>query len=121
VAINKFEPEPWGRPTNPDGCRGPYDDSDPVKRVTIELIVTNQSNRTIPDHWYPVFYSAQGQVPTTCIWYYDNTAIQPGETTYVTFATHVEANDWVQALMLDELGYQVVICFNAAGQVVACP
>jgi hypothetical protein len=121
LSINKIEPEPWGRPTNPDGCNGPYNDRDPVKRFTIELIVTNQSNRTIPDDWYPVFYTAQGQTPTTCVWYYDNTAVQPGETTYVTFATHVETNDWVQSMRLSELGYDVVVCFNAAGQVVACP
>jgi hypothetical protein len=60
-------------------------------------------------------------MPTTCIWYYNNTAVQPGETTYVTFATHVETYDWVQSLTLDELGYRVVICFNAASQVVTCP
>ena len=121
VAINKVEPEPWGRPTNPDGCNGPYNDRDPVKRVTIEVVVTNQSNRTIPDGWYPVFYSAQGKTPKTCVWDYGDTSVQPGETTYVTFATHVELNDWVQRLVLDELGYQVVVCFNSSGQVVACP
>jgi len=32
----------------------------------------------------------------------------------------VEVNDWVQALTLDELDYQVTICFNSAAQVVAC-
>lgn len=121
VAINKIEPEPWGRPTNPDGCNDPFNDRDPVKRFTIEIIVTNQSNRTIPDGWYPVFYSAQGRIPVTCVWPYKDMSVQPGETAYATFATHVESNDWVQRMVLDELGYQVIVCFNAAGQVVACP
>jgi hypothetical protein len=120
VAINKIEPEPWGRPTNPDGCNGPYNDRDPVKRFTIEIILYNQSDRYIPDGWYPLFHSAKGDAPPTCVWYYDNTAVQPGETIYVTFATHVELDDWVQNMVLDELGYELVVCFNPAGQVVAC-
>ena len=82
--------------------------------------MTNHSNQTIPDDWYPVFITYQGKMPTTCIFDYD-AAIQPGETTYVTFATHVESSDWVGALMLDELGYQVFICFNSAAQVMTCP
>ena len=120
VSINKAIYEPWGRPTNPDGCSGPYNDKDPVRRFTVEFVVTNQSSRYIPDRWYPHFYSAQGEVPQVCVWYYDNTAIEPGETTYVTFATHVESDDWVQAMVLDEIGYELVLCLNGAGQVVAC-
>jgi hypothetical protein len=121
VAINKIEPEPWGRPTNPDGCNAPFNDRDPVKRFTIEIVVTNQSDRTIPNGWYPAFRSSQGQTPVTCIWSYDDMSVQPGETAYATFATHVELNDWVQRMVLDELGYQVTICFNASAQVVVCP
>jgi predicted component of type VI protein secretion system len=120
VSINKAIYEPWGRPTNPDGCSPPYNDKDPVRRFTVEFVVTNQSNRYIPDQWHPHFYSAKGDVPEVCVWYYDNTAIEPGETTYVTFATHVESDDWVQAMVLDEIGYEVIICLNAAGQIVAC-
>jgi hypothetical protein len=121
IAINKVVLEPWGRPRNADGCNGPYNDKDPVRRLTVEIVLTNQSNRYVPDGWYPTFYTARGQVPPTCIWYYNNTAVQPGETTYVTFATHVDLDDWVQAMVLDELDYAVMVCFNAAGQVVNCP
>ena len=121
VSINKIDLEPWGRPTNPDGCNGPYNDSDPVRRFTIELIVTNQTNRTMEQGWLPVFYTAREQIPETCIWVYDNMSIQPGETAYVTFVTHVESDDWVQVMALGDMDYQVFICFNAAGQVVACP
>jgi hypothetical protein len=121
LSINKIEPEPWGRPQSADGCNRPYNDRDPVKRFTIELVMTNNSDRWIPDGWFPTFYSSDGTSPPTCIWYYDNTAVQPGETTYVTFATHVELNDWVQSLIIDELGYQTRICFNSAAQVISCP
>jgi hypothetical protein len=121
IALNKSVLEPWGRPTNADGCNGPYNDRDPVRRLTVELVLTNQSDRYIPDGWYPTFHTAKGQVPPTCVWYYDNIAVQPDETIYVTFATHVNLDDWVQAMVIDELGYAVMVCFNAAGQVVNCP
>ena len=38
---------------------------------------------------------------------------------YVTFATHVESDDWVRAMVFEGLVYQVTVCFNAAAQVVA--
>ena len=43
-----------------------------------------------------------------------------GEVIYMTFATHIESDDWVRAMVFEELGYQVTVCFNAAVQVVAC-
>jgi hypothetical protein len=112
--------EPWGRPADPGGCKGPYDDRSPVRRFTVEVILTNNSNRYIPDAWYPTFYSAKGRSLPACIWYYNNTAVQPGESTDVTFATHLEGDDWVTALVFDELNYTVSICLNGAGQQVAC-
>lgn len=42
------------------------------------------------------------------------------EVIYVTFATHVGSDDWVRAMVFEELGSQVTVCFNAAAQVVAC-
>jgi S1-C subfamily serine protease len=113
--------EPWGRPLDPDGCSGPYNDESPVRRLTVEIILTNNSNQFIPDRWGPTFFSAGGQVLETCAWLYDNMSVQPGETANVTFATHMEANDWVSAIVFDELGYTTTLCLNPAGQVVACP
>ena len=112
--------EPWGRPLDPDGCNGPYNDQSPVRRFTVEVILTNNSNSFIPDGWGPTFYTASGQIPPTCTWYYENIAVQPGEIINVTFATHVEANDWVSALVFDELGYTATLCLNGSGQMVAC-
>ncbi len=112
--------EPWGRPANPDGCNGPYDDESPVRRFTVEVILTNNSNRFIPDHWSPVFISASGNPLPTCIWYYNNTTVQPGEIIDVTFATHTEANDWVKALVFDELNYTLTVCLGPSGQAVSC-
>jgi hypothetical protein len=112
--------EPWGRPLDPDGCSGPYNDDSPVRRLTVEVILTNNSNSFIPDNWGPTFFSASGQILQTCAWLYDDMAVQPGETINVTFATHMEANDWVSAMVFDELGYTVTLCLNPSGQVVGC-
>jgi hypothetical protein len=121
VDINKIEPEPWGRPKNADGCNRPYDDRDPVQRFTIEVILTNHSDQWIPDGWAPEFFSADGRVPPVCVWDYGDTAVEPGEVTYLTFATHTELSDYVQAMVFYELGYEHRTCFNSAGRVVACP
>ncbi len=112
--------EPWGRPLDSGGCKGPYDDESPVRRFTVEVILTNNSNRFIPDHWSPTFVSASGRPLPTCIWYYNNTAVQPDETINVTFATHLETDDWVSALVFDELGYTLAVCLNPSGQAVPC-
>jgi hypothetical protein len=112
--------EPWGRPVNPDGCNGPYNDESPVRRFTVEVILSNNSDRFIPDHWTPVFVSASGRPLPTCIWYYNNTTVQPDEIINVTFATHLESDDWVKALVFDELGYTLTVCLSPSGQMVSC-
>jgi len=112
--------EPWGRPLDSGGCQGPYDDESPVRRLTVEVILTNNSKQFIPDHWSPTFVSASGRSLPTCIWYYNNTAVQPGEVIDVTFATHLETDDWVSALVFDEMNYTVTICLNPAGQAASC-
>jgi len=86
----------------------------------VETILTNNSNRFIPDWWSPVFISAKGRALPTCVWYYNNTVVQPGETINVTFATHLEGDDWVTALVFDELNYTVSICLNGGGQQIPC-
>jgi hypothetical protein len=113
--------EPWGRPTDPGGCKGPYDDKHGViRRFTVEVILTNNSNRFTQDKWFPTFISASGRPLVPCIWYYNNTVVEPGESADVTFATHLEANDWVRAMVFDELNYTVTICLNGAAQQVPC-
>ncbi len=112
--------EPWGRPLDSGGCKGPYDDESPVRRFTVEVILTNNSNRFIPDHWAPTFVSASGRSLPTCVWYYNNTAVQPDETINVTFATHLETDDWVSALVFDELNYTLSVCLNPSGQEASC-
>jgi hypothetical protein len=113
--------EPWGRPTDPGGCKGPYDDKHgAIRRFTVEVILTNNSHSYTRDKWFPTFISASGRPLVPCIWYYNNTVVEPGESADVTFATHLEANDWVRAIVFDELDYTVTICLNGAAQQVPC-
>ena len=67
-----------------------------------------------------IFISARGWSLPTCIWYYNNTAVQPGEVINVTSATYLETDDWVSALVFDELNYTLSICLNTPGQAVPC-
>lgn len=69
---------------------------------------------------HTIFISASGRSLPTCIWYYNDTAVQPGEVINVTFATHLETDGWVSALVFDELNYNLSICLNPSGQTVPC-
>jgi len=120
VSIQKLIYEPWGRPQDPDGCNGPYRDRDPVRRLTVELLLTNHSNQTIPGDWYPEFWTSSRTTSKTCRWAYEDMSILPGKSRPVTFATHIETGEWITTIVLQELGYTTYICLNASGQQVPC-
>ncbi len=113
--------EPWGNPGNPDGCNGPYDDRIEVRRFTVEVIVTNNSRNFIPDRWSPTFLAASGAALPTCIWYYNNTVVEPGETADVTFATHLKKGDYVRAMVFDFPGAVITLCLDGSGRQIPCP
>lgn len=107
--------EPWGRPLG-GGCQEPYNDGDPVQRFTVEIILTNQSNRTINEDWaWPEFYTFYEANPITCNWYHPYQAVPPGGSTNVTFATHLEQGDRVTRMVFTILGERHTICLNADG------
>jgi hypothetical protein len=87
-----------------------------VRRLTIQLLVTNNSVQPTQDMWFPEFYTATGAHPPSCIWYYNNTVVSPNETVDVTFATHVEVGDYVQTMRLDLLGHSVTITLDPSGK-----
>jgi len=111
--------EPWGRPSA-DGCSEPYDDTHPMRRFTVQVLVTNYSIIPIPDRWHPEFISASGAPLIPCTWHYDNTEVSPGETVDVTFATHLESGDWVRALVFNFPAGTVRLCLDGAGHQVPC-
>ena len=113
--------ENWGIPTNPDGCNGPYwDEGSHLKRLTVEVIVVNNSTNFIPDKWMPTFISASGAPLKACIWYYNNTVVEPREMVDVTFATHLDRGDYVRAMVFDFPGQSVTVCMGPGGNSIPC-
>lgn len=112
--------ERWGRPTNRDGCNGPYNDLQPAQRFKVEVWLTNDTGQTIGANWGPTFISAQGRTLSTCVFDNNNRAIAPGETVQAKFGAFVESNDWVQRMVMSGFDHRVTICFNRAGTEVSC-
>jgi hypothetical protein len=91
-----------------------------VQRFTVQLLVTNNSSSYTKDKWLPTFVSASGASLPSCIWYYNNTVIEPGETVDVTFATHLQGGDYVKALVLSLLGHTATICLDPGANEIPC-
>jgi hypothetical protein len=113
--------EPWGSPGNPNGCGGPYDDERPVRRFYLQVLLTNNSRRYISEGWGPTFISASGASLPTCVFYYENLVVDPGETIDVTYGTHLPTGDYVKALVFDILNHTEVICLSPGGTKISCP
>jgi len=108
VVLSNPHYERWGRPTNPDGCNGPYNNGSPVRRFTTEIIVTNRSSQTVPSGWGPRFYANTGAALVTCYFPYQTgapvPAVPPGESRTVTFVTFTEEGNWVDRVTITLLG-----------------
>jgi hypothetical protein len=117
---NNVHYEPWGNPADPEGCKGPYDDRIEVRRFYAQVLLTNNSTRYIGEDWYPSFISASGAGLPSCVFYYNNLAVEPGETIDVTYGTHLKVGDYVKALVFEIQGYTEAICLNPGGQKIPC-
>jgi S1-C subfamily serine protease len=98
--------ERWGKPTNADGCNDPTN-ATPVRRFTMQLIITNRTSQTVSGDWGPRFYSNTGATLARC--YYDYAGagtITPGQTRNVTFVsyTNTDGGDWVSQVVFSALG-----------------
>jgi hypothetical protein len=116
--------EPWGRPADPGGCRGPYDDDHPVRRLTVQALLTNNSKGFVT-YDTPIFVSASGASLPSCYFAYDpnNPSLpvaQPGETKDVTFVTHLATGDYVRALVFELPGWSITVCLDGAAHQVPC-
>jgi hypothetical protein len=121
VALVRALYEKWGRPQGCNGCCGPYDDGDPVRRFSYELIVTNNSQQTMQE-LAEYQQAASGEWTERCI-YVDGDIenLAPGQSQRVTYVTYVETGDWVQKVVLEALDHRIPLCFNAAAEQVGCP
>ncbi len=100
VTMSNPHYERWGKPTNPDGCND-YNNGIPVRKFTMQMVVTNNTNQTVAGGWGPSYVSNTGATLARC--YYDyqgGTSIPPGQTRNVTFGTFTNSDggDWVKTV-----------------------
>jgi hypothetical protein len=113
--------ETWGRPVL--GCAA-FDNSNPVRKFNVEMIVTNNSAQDIEDWDYPVSYNnTGGEAIITCYYFYGPVLpIHPGESRSVTFAAFVENGQYVSRITTS-FGPQNVTfnrCFSPEGAIIGC-
>ena len=132
----------WGRPQLGLADCNDWTNNDTVKRLTVEVILTNNSNKPLPNDWASpsnvIIYMASGSHQQACkhIYGYGSAAsnpptgvsihadpdsypgtLYPGETTNVTYYTHMEKNDYAI-----KIGFKTLdICFDVnSGDRIAC-
>jgi S1-C subfamily serine protease len=106
VTLSNPHYERWGKPTNADGCND-YNNSMPVRKFTMQMIVTNNSNQTVAGEWGPSYVSNTGATLARCYYDYQGAGtIPPGQTRNVTFGTFTNADgvDWVSRVTFYALG-----------------
>lgn len=135
--------EDWGRPQlGLDDCSNWFDDADTVRRMTVEVIVTNKSSHELPGDWASasnvVFHTAAGATRYACkhIYAADSPALSeqgqalasqssdiypravaPGGTINVTFYTHMEKGDFATKIEFRKLD----ACFDPnSGDRISC-
>lgn len=125
VVLSNPHYERWGRPTAPDGCNGPYNNGSPVRRFTMELIVTNRSSQTVPSGWAPYFYANTGAALARCYFPYQEgapvPAVPPGESRTVTFVTFTEETNWVGRVTVTLLGGTWSWTLDGAARIISGP
>ena len=63
---------------------------------------------------------ASGAPLPSCMWYYDDTSVEPGQTGEVTFVTHLQQGDYVRAMVFDLPEESIGICLDPAGRQITC-
>lgn len=111
--------EPWGWDRG-DPCRawetGDFDDTKPNYRgFNVELLLTNKSDKKIPDQWPVSFTTAKGQAVQACYYAYEGSGPPPGATSSVTFFTVVEKGDYVEKITFNLEGQTVQLCLDGQG------
>jgi LysM repeat protein len=101
IWMDNADYQDWGRPvdglTSCTGNTGPFDDSHPIRRLTVSVYVTyhaDENEKPLPSTWVNdvVFNTVGGDERIACYWPTD-TRLKPGETVNVTFYTHLENDD----------------------------
>jgi hypothetical protein len=111
--------EPWGWDRG-DPCEAwrtnNWDDTKPNYRgFNLELLLTNNSEKKIPDDWSVSFTTANGNSVRACNYIYEGAGPPPGATSSVTFFTVVEKGDFVEKIVFELEGQTVQICLDGKG------
>ncbi len=133
----------WGRPVyGLDDCvANQFDDGSPVKRLTVEVLATNNTEHELPGAWGDtknvIFHTLSGARRYACVHYQNHygtsgsgpevnlpnlggpypRSLEPGDTMDVTYYTHIEKTDLVTKVEFKFLG----ICFDPnSGDRISC-
>ena len=116
--------EPWGWDRG-DPCEAwannDFDDTKPNYRgFNVELLLTNNSDSKVPDHWPISFTTANGKSVTPCYYGYQGSGPEPGVTRSVTFFTVVEKDDYVEKIAFSLNGQTLILCLDGKGGWQSC-
>ena len=116
--------EPWGWDRG-DPCQawetGNFDDTKPNYRgFNVELLLTNNSDKKVPDEWPITFTTAKGQAVRACYYGYDGSGPKPGVTNSVTFFTVVEQGDYVETVTFTLDDQVIRLCLDGQGAADRC-
>ncbi len=111
--------EPWGWDKG-DPCTawqtGDFDDTKPYYRgFNVELLLTNNSDKKVPDDWPISFTTVNGKNVKACYYGYPGSGPPPGATSSVTFFTVVEQGDYVNTITLSLEDQTIKICLDGRG------
>lgn len=111
--------EPWGWDRG-DPCTAwqthNFDDTKPYYRgFNVELLLTNHSDKKVPDDWPITFTTAGGKTVKACYYRYKGSGPPPGATSSVTFFTVVEQGDFVDTITLNLESQTVKLCLDGRG------
>ncbi|MBN1994405.1 MAG: FHA domain-containing protein [Anaerolineae bacterium] len=113
--------EPWGAPWDGDACRAHrennWNDKARMRAFHLQLLLTNNTNITVPHAWLPDYVTATGKTGRFCFFGYGDrsTAVAPGATGDVTFFTVVDQGDYVQQVILTVNGQTIQLCLGPDG------
>ena len=110
---------PWGWDRG-DPCTAwetnNFDDTKPnYQGFNVELLLTNNSDKKVPDEWPLSFTTAKGKVFKACYYRYSGSGPVPGATSSVTFFTVVELGDYVETVTFSLEGQTVRLCLDGKG------
>jgi hypothetical protein len=116
--------ETWGAPKSSDLCESyrnnDFNDKVHMKGFNLELSLKNNSSVKVADNWSPTFTTAKGKSVQACYYGYAGSGPPPDATTFMTFFTVVDNDDYVRTVRLLISNNQLQICLDNTGAQTPC-